>query len=354
MAITALPTAPSTSAPSTFAALADAWVAALPTFTTEANALAAGMDAAAAGGAMTIGYTFSTTTTDADPGAGFLRLNQATQNTATVIRADLTDASGSDWTSALDAIDDSTSTIKGFIRLSLASDGSKYLLFSVASVASPSGYRNITVTLISASSASPFANGDAIGLSFTRTGDKGDTGPAGPAGNSLVFLSKVTASNSATVDIETTIDGTYDEYLIVASGVVPQTADAILRLRMKIGGSYLTTNTYRYHTTKSDSTAVTYSGFCGSAADHIVLTNSQGNSAGDSCNVDVRVHTPASTALKKKIDWTGIGVSSSGNINEAIGAGGNDGTAALTGIRFYFSAGNIVSGEFRLYGIANS
>jgi len=37
------------------------------------------------GGATTISYTFDTTTTDADPGGGKLRLNNATQNTATTI-----------------------------------------------------------------------------------------------------------------------------------------------------------------------------------------------------------------------------------------------------------------------------
>ena len=43
------------------------------------------------GGGISVQYVFDTTTADADPGSGKLRLSQATQNTATAIRADLLD-----------------------------------------------------------------------------------------------------------------------------------------------------------------------------------------------------------------------------------------------------------------------
>jgi hypothetical protein len=182
--LTALTNVPSTSDPTNFAAEADsllgtqlpALITEINTFGTQANALATALNAVATGGAMSIAYTFSTTTTDADPGAGVLRLNQATQNTSTVIRLDLLDVAGTTWTSAYDLFDDSTSTVKGFIKLQKQSDGSKWLLFSVSALASPSGYRNVTVSCVASSAASPFSNGDTIELEFTRNGDKGDTG----------------------------------------------------------------------------------------------------------------------------------------------------------------------------------
>lgn len=127
--------------------------------------------AAGVGGAITIAYTFSTTTGDADPGNGKLRLSSATQNTSTTIRADLVSSDTTDWTAVLDTIDGSTSTIKGHIRLFKASDPTKWLLFQVTALASPSGYKNISVTNIGSSSSSPFVNNDAIFLSFERTGD---------------------------------------------------------------------------------------------------------------------------------------------------------------------------------------
>ncbi len=123
------------------------------------------------GGGIVIPYTFDTTTTDSDPGTGKLRLNQATQNTATIVRADLFDSDGNDRTTILDSLDDSTSTVKGHLRLFKKSDPSVYLLFTLASIASPSGYRNLTVTLVEASAASPFANADNIILVFTPKGD---------------------------------------------------------------------------------------------------------------------------------------------------------------------------------------
>jgi hypothetical protein len=181
MSITPLPSLDRTAAG--FRASLDAFfLSQLPTFCTEANALAAAMNAASAGGANSIQYTFSTTTTDSDPGAGYMRLGSATQNAATVMRLDLADALGTTQTTVLDTMDDSTSTIKGFIRVIKSGDASKWLMFALTAIASPAGYRNFTVTPVSSSTSSPFADGDTVVMYFGRTGDKGDTGSTGTAG----------------------------------------------------------------------------------------------------------------------------------------------------------------------------
>lgn len=166
----------SVSARATFAADMDQMISEFPAFIAALNALGV------TGGVIGIPYTFSTTTADADPGAGLLRLNHATQNLATVLRADLLSNVGSDWTTVLDTFDDSTSTVKGQLGLVDLDDGTKFLIFNVTAVATPSGYRNITVAAIGGSAASPFADGASLLLTFTRTGDKGTTGDTGAAG----------------------------------------------------------------------------------------------------------------------------------------------------------------------------
>jgi hypothetical protein len=129
-----------------------------------------------AGGGISIPYTFSTTTTNSDPGNGTLRLDNATQSSAVAIRADLLDSNGATWTTVLDALDDSTNTIKGQVRLFKTSDPTKFLEGNVTAVDSSSGYRNITVAITASSSSTPFANADAITLTYTRAGDKGSDG----------------------------------------------------------------------------------------------------------------------------------------------------------------------------------
>lgn len=148
----------------------------LPEYARQLNETASGINSIAAGGGFSIPYTFSTTITDADPGAGYLRLNNATQNAATVVRADLTGGDGTLQTAVLDKLDDSNSTVKGQIRLVKLGDPSKWLAFNLISTASPAGYRNFTVVPVGGSSASPFVNGDSIVLFFTRTGDVGTPG----------------------------------------------------------------------------------------------------------------------------------------------------------------------------------
>jgi hypothetical protein len=168
------------------------------------------------GGAITIGYTFSTTTTDADPGNGTLRLNQATQNTATVIRADLLDSLGVDWTAVLDTFDDSTNTVKGHIRLFKTSDLTKWLLFTVSAVASPAGYRNVTVAVVGSSGANPFANSDAITLTFERAGDAGSAGTVVASARAKRTAGDVVTNSTTWANFDTGLDLT----IAAASGDV--------------------------------------------------------------------------------------------------------------------------------------
>ncbi|MGZ8339150.1 MAG: hypothetical protein ACXW2U_05495 [Telluria sp.] len=178
MTITLLPDGPdpATDTPAVFSQKAAASVLAQKAMVVELNAMLASLDSVAAGGALSIPYTFSTITTDSDPGAGKLRLSSATQNAATVMRCDVMSSSGLDLSSVLDQFDDSSSTVKGDIRLVKSGDVSKWLAFKLTAAASPSGYRNFTVTYVGGSSSSPFADGDGLVLFFTRAGDKGETG----------------------------------------------------------------------------------------------------------------------------------------------------------------------------------
>jgi hypothetical protein len=66
------------------------------------------------------------------------------------------------------------------------------------------------------------------------------------------------------------------------------------------------------------------------------------------------IYNPSSTAFAKQIDWKGSFINGVGGLLEMAGAAKNSGTAALTGIRFYAGAGNILAGSFRLYGLKNS
>lgn len=227
-ALTSPPTAPSrTQAKAAFDANIEARLAWDATNTTElaawagqANALASAMNTIAAGTAYAIPYTFSTTTADADPGPGTLRLNQATQNTATVIRADVLGSDGSDWTAVLDSFDDSTSAAKGQILLVMLGDATKWIAFNVTSVASPSGYRNITAAVVASSSASPFAGGDALAMKFTRNGDKGETGLAGSTN-----LVRVARTSNTVIDVNNK-----GNLIDITGGAFTQTFDAAATL----------------------------------------------------------------------------------------------------------------------------
>ena len=85
-------------------------------------------------GGATFYYTFEANTTNANPGAGDLRLDNSTQNTATGIYICDTDENGNDISSFLQTIDDSTSTIKGHVKISNKLDPSQFIIFTISSL----------------------------------------------------------------------------------------------------------------------------------------------------------------------------------------------------------------------------
>lgn len=162
------------------------------------------------------------------------------------------------------------------------------------------------------------------------------------------LLSTVTASNSATVDIETTFDSTYDSYVIVANGITVQNANTDLYCRMKLSGAYdagAGVYTYKAYFNNSVSTA---------SAAFIKMCDALDETAAHHMNFTMWIHNASSTSLYKTVQWTGDYTDgTSGNTQfETVGiANHKTAVVALTGIRFLGSSGNIVSGSFKLYGV---
>ena len=112
-----------------------------------------------------------------------MRLDNATQNAATGIYIDDQDNESSDIQSFMRTIDDSTSTIKGHVKISNKLDPGQFIIFTISSLTENTGYFDITVSAIDSSATSPFSDDEEIIVTFARTGDAGDTGPQGPTGS---------------------------------------------------------------------------------------------------------------------------------------------------------------------------
>ena len=127
-------------------------------------------------------YTFDTSTTDADPGAGEIRFNNGTYASATEIYIDDDDTNGATTSTDVLTWDDSTSSIKGYLHIVDTDDPTTYARFSVTgSSTDGSGYNKLAVTHLVSNNT--FSAGDSLSVHFTRQGDKGDTGATGSTGS---------------------------------------------------------------------------------------------------------------------------------------------------------------------------
>lgn len=139
-------------------------------------------------------FDFSTTTADADPGSGYLRLNHATPASATAAFIDNNNRAGQAVSAWLDTLDDAgASTDRGLLHLMLASDPQNHFhLYRVTgSIVDGTGYRKATLEYVAG--AGSFSNDAELLVAFFPRGPTGApgagtgdvVGPASSADNAI-------------------------------------------------------------------------------------------------------------------------------------------------------------------------
>ena len=149
-------------------------------------------------------YSFSTSTSVGDPGAGVARLNNSAAASATILILDdqTADTGNPDVEAWLLTFDDSTNTIKGWIRLVEVGTPQNYVIYNVTGVTNSSGFVQVAVAHVDSNFASGTTFGASAGLRlfFSRSGDAGATGATGTG--ATVAVGTVTtgaAGSSATI-----------------------------------------------------------------------------------------------------------------------------------------------------------
>ena len=113
-----------------------------------------------------LSYYFSTETGAADPTAGRMRLNQATQDTATTIRVSQSNGRLVDVAPWLDVMAGSATEPLGVLTLSDAINPGRFIRFDLDTMTDQGAYWELGVTPIESSHDSPFVEGEALVASF--------------------------------------------------------------------------------------------------------------------------------------------------------------------------------------------
>lgn len=202
-----------------------------------------------------------------------------------------------------------------------------------------------------------FTSAGTSGQVLTSAGSGAPTW-ATPAAGALTLLATATASSSATVLLNVTAG--YDNYLVLLTGIRPDTADAVLFLRVTTSSTVRTGN-YSWNAQSFQSGQATGFGTNSTGISYIPVSSTTTSfSAGMSTNSDssldaqINLANLASTTQYKKIFSEASYNRGSTMISCSTVAGYYGDTAAVTALTFLMNSGNIASGTFRLYGYSNS
>ena len=187
------------------------------------------------------------------------------------------------------------------------------------------------------------------------------TSAAGFPAGAMTLISTTTASSDSTISITSGIDSTYPIYVFKFISVHPSADNVHFRVNFRDGGSSYdatkTTTYFRaYHDEAGSATSLAYSGGNDLAQGTGVqnLTEGQGNGNDESFSGEMFFFNPSSTTFVKHFISRLQSYNQADISYESYVAGYCNVTAAIDGVQFTMTSGDIDSGTIKLYGIKGS
>ena len=174
----------------------------------------------------------------------------------------------------------------------------------------------------------------------------------------LTLLTTATASSSATLDFTSSINSTYNSYMFKFFDIHPATDGEFFQVNFRDGSSaYDATKTTTYfraiHNEAGNDAELGYR----TAQDLAQSTNPQyitwrvGTDNDQSCSGTLTIFNPSDTTFVKHFISTSNAYSDDNYSYNIFVAGYCNVTAAIDGVQFSFSSGNIDAGVIKMYGV---
>jgi len=184
--------------------------------------------------------------------------------------------------------------------------------------------------------------------------------PSAVTGGAITLLATETASSSATITFDSSIDDTYDEYIFTFIDVHPATDGALFQVNFRDGSSAYdatkTTTSFRtYHDEADSDTTLGYYA-AGDLAQGTGVQRIAGAGIGSDNDQSVsgilKLFSPSSTTFVKHFTIDSNAAADSNYSTRTLVGGYCNVTAAIDGVQFSFSSGNIDVGTFKMYGVS--
>jgi len=182
--------------------------------------------------------------------------------------------------------------------------------------------------------------------------------PSGVSAKSMILLATETASSSATVSFTSNIDDTYKEYIFKFYDIHPATDDVKLTVGFRDGSTaYDATKTTTFFSSEHDE-ANTATALAYSTGDDLAqstsfqpVTKAIGNGNDESCTGTLHLFDPSSTTFVKHFISRANMYYSGNSSFDCLMAGYANVTAAIDGVQFKMSSGNMDAGTIKMYGV---
>ena len=180
-----------------------------------------------------------------------------------------------------------------------------------------------------------------------------------PAGGSWTFLSKATASSSATISFTSGIDDTYGVYVFTFKNIHPATNDTSFTFQANGSGESgynetITSTHFKAYLTEADGTpefAYETSNDLAQSTNFQIMVEGIGSDNDQNLSGYLYLFNPSSTTFVKHWMFRFSAARHNDSIKDEWGAGYFNTTTAIDDIQFKMASGNIDAGDICLYGI---